>query len=148
MLSMTDFTKIDIKTLLPQQPPFVMLDAILAFSMDEITTSLTITPDNLFVENGTFLEAGITEHIAQTAAVRMGYIYKYIQKQPVRIGFIGEVKALKLFRLPKIYEKLTTKLVLIKDILGTLLVSASTFSDDELIAQGQMKIAISDIIIQ
>ena len=57
-----DFEQLDIKRLIPQQEPFVMV-GILHFC-DEATTrtSFTVEDDNIFVDNGVFMQAGILEN--------------------------------------------------------------------------------------
>lgn len=63
----------EIQALLPQRPPIIMVDQF--YGMDETGSysSLTIDSDNLFVRNGQLDECGLIEHIAQSAAARIGY---------------------------------------------------------------------------
>ena len=46
---------IDVLTLLPQRPPFVMIDRLTHFDEVVTTTQLTVRPDNLFMEDGGIL---------------------------------------------------------------------------------------------
>jgi hypothetical protein len=73
---MSDVSLLDISVneLLPQQPPFVMVDGLLHFDKVKTITRLLVKSDNIFVENGEFSASGVIENIAQTCAVRMGYI--------------------------------------------------------------------------
>jgi predicted hotdog family 3-hydroxylacyl-ACP dehydratase len=135
----------DIRELLPQQPPFVMVDRMVHFDNDEISTSFYVAPDNIFVEDGALTESGIIENIAQTAAARMGYINKYILKEEIKLGFIGEIKNLLIERTPKVNEELITTVTVVKEILSTLLVKTRTKVKDEIIASGEMKIFMTDI---
>src|ERR1700760_870559 len=90
-----------ILSLIPQQPPFVMVDELL-FSDDNFTkTSFTITVDNIFVIDGEFSEAGLMENMAQTAAAGSGNMAR-IEDRPVATGYIGQVKNLEVFSLPKV----------------------------------------------
>ena len=71
----------NIQLLIPQRPPFVMIDKLLSFSETTTTTGLSIRADNIFVENGLFKEPGLVENIAQTAAARAGYVSQ-TEKKP------------------------------------------------------------------
>jgi predicted hotdog family 3-hydroxylacyl-ACP dehydratase len=133
--------EIDVRELLPQQRKFVMIDRLRYFSETVITTSLTVAKDNIFVDGDVFTEPGILENIAQTAAARMGYIGKYIDKSGVKLGFIGEIKNLVIERCPRVGEELTTSIEITTEIFSTLLVLAKVFVNNDLIASGNMKIA-------
>ena len=127
--------------LLPQRPPFVMVDRLTDYSETQSSCSLTIRPDNVFCENGEFAAAGLIEHIAQTCAARLGYYNKYILKTGVRLGFIGEVKDLSIVRLPREGETLDTTIVVMQEIFDVTLVSAEVRVGTETIATTRLKIA-------
>ena len=95
------FRDIDILELLPQRPPFVMVDHLTDYSETQSSCDLTVRADNVFFEKGCLAAAGLIEHIAQTCAARLGYYNKYVLKTGVRLGFIGEVKDLNIVRLPR-----------------------------------------------
>ncbi len=61
--------------LIPQRPPMVMIDRFYGIEENTSWSGLTVTPDNLFCRDGVLQETGIIEHIAQSAAARVGYIY-------------------------------------------------------------------------
>ncbi len=136
-----NYTDIDILELLPQRPPFVMVDRLTDYSETQSSCSLTIRPDNVFCENGEFAAAGLIEHIAQTCAARLGYYNKYILKTGVRLGFIGEVKDLSIVRLPREGETLDTTIVVMQEIFDVTLVSAEVRVGTETIATTRLKIA-------
>ena len=135
-----DFQDIDIRTLLPQQPPFVMVDTLLHVDDTSITTALHVQPDNLFVEDGHLTEPGIIENMAQTGAARMGYINLYVNHGKVVLGFIGEVKRLTIHRLPRTGECVETTVEVRSEILSTTLVQATMRAGGEIVAEGSMKI--------
>lgn len=139
-----NFQEIDIHELLPQQEPFVMVGQLLHFDMEHTVTSLTISEANIFTEEGAFTEAGIIENIAQTCASRIGYINKYILKKSIQIGFIGAVRKLKIHRLPKVGETVITSIQTLEEVFGMTLVAATSKIGDEVIAEGEMKIAVSE----
>ena len=62
--------------LIPQRDPIVMIDKFVGITNGISETQLTIKDNNIFVENGCFTEFGLIEHIAQSAAARVGYICK------------------------------------------------------------------------
>src|ERR1700761_9603030 len=98
----------DILKLIPQKPPFVMVDK-LVYSDDNITrTSFTIPQDNVLVIDGKFTAAGLMENMAQTAAAGEGNLAR-IEERPIDIGFIAGVKDLEIFDLPAIGDELQTE---------------------------------------
>lgn len=136
------FTTIDVKTLIPQQVPFVMIDHLTHFDMVFTKTDFTIRPDNLFVEDGVFLEAGLVENIAQTCAARLGYINTVILKGEVRLGFIGAMKSLKINDLPAIGERLETSIEVMNEVFNITLVNATTLCNGRTVATCEMKISV------
>ena len=140
-----EFKKIDIHELLPQQEPFVMVGKLLHFDMEKTITETEIVSDNIFVENDFFTASGIIENIAQTCAARICYVYKYILKKGIQLGFIGAIRNLNLYRCPKIGEIIETSIVTIEEIFGMTLVTATVKVGDEIIAESEMKIALSEV---
>ena len=141
---MSQFEQINIKELLPQREPFIMVGQLLYFDMEKTFVKTIITENNLFVDNGFFTQSGLIENIAQTCATRIGYINKYILKKAIQIGFIGAIKNLKIFRLPEIGETIVTKINVVEEIFGMILVNAVIKSGEETITEAEMKIAIKE----
>lgn len=128
-----------ILNLIPQRPPIVMVDSFFGIENDRSHSGLTIHADNIFCQAGKLQEAGIIEHIAQSAAARIGYIY--LQKnEPVPLGFIGSVDKLKIYCLPKTGEVLSTEITIIQEVFDITLVSACVSTPDKVIAECRMKI--------
>lgn len=136
------FTDIDVKTLIPQQPPFVMIDRLVHFDQVFTRTEFKIKPDSLFVENGLLLEAGLLENIAQTCAARLGYINKIILNGEVRLGFIGALKALSVNNLPQVNSKLETTIEVVNEVFNITLVNATILCNGEVLVTCEMKISI------
>lgn len=137
--------KIDILTLLPQRPPFVMIDQLIHFDEKVTTTQWTLRQDSLFMgDNGVLNPCALVENIAQTCAARMGYINHYIYKESVKLGFIGGIKNLQVLRSPRVGEVLTTSIEVIEEIMKLSLVNATVKAGDEVIVTAEMKIALSD----
>jgi len=140
-----EFEKIDILELLPQRPPFIMLDALTHFDKVITRTRMKITADNIFVENDRLSESGVIENIAQTCAARMGYINKYLSSDEVKIGFIGSIKDLVFETLPKVGDELNTTIEVVSEIFAITLVNAKVEVGDKQIATCEMKISITDM---
>ncbi len=140
-----DFEKIDIRDLIPQQAPFIMVDKLLSIDRVNTITSFAVREDNIFYEDGKLDVCALVENIAQTCAVRMGYINLYVNKDNIKLGFIGSIKKLHIKRTAILGEQLTTTVSIIEEIMRITLVSATVKVGDEEIVTGEMKIAISDI---
>ena len=129
----------NISALIPQKPPFVMIDE-LVFSDDKITKcSFRITDENIFTINRQFVEAGLLENMAQTAAARAGYI-SCLEKKPVEIGYIGAVKNLEVFGLPKTHDELITEIQIEEIVFNMSMITGKVWCKDKLMAQCEMKI--------
>ena len=140
-----EFEKIDILELLPQQPPFVMVDKLLYCDLQTTKTTLTLLADNIFCDGGQLSEAGLVENIAQTCAARMGYINSFINNDSVKIGFIGAIRNQEFLRLPKVGEILITQIETVQEVFQTTLVNATVHIGEELITSCEMKISITDL---
>ena len=135
---------ITLRELIPQRPPFVMIDRLLSCDMVVTTTTLEVREDNLFVANGHFSAEGLMENIAQTCAARMGYI-NLSKGDKVKIGVIGAVSNFEVFRTPRVGEHIVTTIEVEEELFQITLVKAFIKCDDELLAQSNMKIALMDV---
>lgn len=134
----------NILSLIPQGPPFVMVDKLI-YSDETITrTSFLITEENIFTENGTFCEAGLMENIAQTAAARAGYISS-LQNKPVTAGYIAAVKNLEIMGLPMIKDELITEIKVETQVFDFMLISGHVSCRDKLVAACEMKIFVGAV---
>ena len=135
------FKDINVLELLPQRPPFVMVDHLTDYSETQSSCCLLVRPDNIFLENGCLAPAGLIEHIAQTCAARLGYYNRYILKSGVRLGFIGEVKDFSILRQPREGELIETTVTVIQEIFDVTLVTAEVRVGTEVIVTTRLKIA-------
>ena len=138
-----NFEQIDVTTLLPQQPPFVLIDHLLQYEEKTTTTSLQVREENMFVEDGLLNPCAYVENIAQTCAARLGYINKYIYHRDVCIGFIGAVRNLVVLRSAHVGEKLTTTITVREEVMQLTLVDAIVQVGEETVCTAEMKIAVS-----
>jgi 3-hydroxymyristoyl/3-hydroxydecanoyl-(acyl carrier protein) dehydratase len=132
----------DIQELIPQRPPFVMIDKLLSVTETTTTTGFCIQEENIFVENSVFKEPGLVENIAQTAAARAGYI-SHTENKPVLVGYIGAVNGLQVFALPKTGDELITEITTENQIFDVTLISGKITCNGQLLAQCKMKIFIN-----
>ena len=140
-----DFLRgIDIHELLPQRDPFVLVDRLIGFDRQTTVTETLVGPDDLFVDEGRLSEAGLVENIAQTCAVRLGYVNKYILKESIQIGYIGAVRHFEIFEQPSVGALLTTTVVVREEVFGVTLVDAKVECGGRLIVSTEMKIAVKE----
>lgn len=132
----------NIQSLIPQKPPFVMVDKLVSLTETTSTTAFSIRADNIFVEGERFKEPGLVENIAQTAAARAGYISK-TSGRPVQVGYIGAVNNLQVFSLPKTGDELVTEIIIEKQIFDVALISGTITCNGQVVARCNMKIFIS-----
>jgi 3-hydroxyacyl-[acyl-carrier-protein] dehydratase len=129
--------------LIPQKFPFVMIDKLLAFVENEITSGLTVPEQNIFVENAVFQESGLIEHMAQSVALYTGYQF-YLKQEPAPTGYIGSIKSIEILRLPKLGEEIETTVNVLQEFMGVTLVEISSKVNDIEIARGQMKTVLAN----
>lgn len=141
---MRAFEDISLRELIPQRPPFVMIDKMLSFDMTVTKTQLEIRADNVFCKDGQLTAEGLMENIAQTCAARMGYI-NLNKNEAVKIGVIGSVSNYEVFRTPKVGDVIVTSIEVIEEMFQITLVKAIVKCGDETLAQADMKIALMDI---
>lgn len=141
---MTDkeLRQINVLELLPQRPPFIMIDCLAHFNEKVTETEFEVRGDNLFYEDGQLSASALTENIAQTCAARLGYINKYILHCSVQLGFIGAIKNMRIFRTPHAGELLMTTIYVRQQIMNITLVDAEIRTGQDVIVTAQMKIAM------
>jgi predicted hotdog family 3-hydroxylacyl-ACP dehydratase len=128
----------DIFSWIPQRPPFVFIDTVVEADGNCAVTQFTITETCPLVEAGHLSLAGLMENAAQTCAVRAGV------SGGNRIGFIGAVKQMETKRFPSVGEILTTRAVLVQEVLNISLIECTVSAGGELIATATLKLAIVD----
>ncbi len=133
----------NILSVIPQRPPFVMVDQLLACDILSSRTSLQIRSENILVENGELSEAGLIENIAQTVAASAGYT-ALKNDEPVLIGYIGAVKNLDIAALPKVGDIINTEVTVINQVFGVTIATGSVECKGEILAKCEMKIFIKN----
>ena len=141
---MRAFEDISLRELIPQRPPFVMIDKMLSFDMTVTVTQLEVRADNVFCKDGMLTAEGLLENIAQTCAARMGYI-NLNKNEAVKIGVIGSVNNFEVFKTPKVGDVIVTSIEVIEEVFQITMAEAIVKCGDEILAQANMKIALMDI---
>lgn len=137
---MTELRDIPILELIPQRPPFVMVDCLTSCDATDAATEFTVRADNIFLDDGLLASAGVIENMAQSCAARIGYLNS-LQNQPVKIGFIGDIHNFSLTRQPALNDQLTTSVHIVEDVMNLTLAQVVTKVGDETVASAMMKIA-------
>ncbi len=129
----------DILQYIPQREPIVMVHELMEATDEQVSTTFTIEPGNVFLSNGYFAEPGLIENIAQTAAVQAGY---YCQQNniPVPIGYIAAVKNLKIMDLPKENSTIHTRVKVTNKVLDVMVIEGEIEQEGKLICSCEMRI--------
>jgi predicted hotdog family 3-hydroxylacyl-ACP dehydratase len=132
----------NITSVIPQRPPFVMIDELVSCNEISSITTFQVKAENLLVHNGKLSEAGITENIAQTAAAGLGYVTLQ-SNSPIEIGYIAAVKNLEIFAQPEVGDVIETNVTIINRVFDVTIVSGSSKCDGILLAKCEMKIFLN-----
>lgn len=134
----------DVTHLIPQKTPFVMVDALLDFSENKITSSFKILDNNLFIKDDYLLEPGLIENMAQTVALHTGYDF-FLKGEDAPTGYIGSIKKVEVFQLPKLNETIITEATILHEFMGVTMVEVKALNQKkEEIASAQMKTVIAN----
>ena len=140
-----DFSTIPIKRLIPQRPPFLLVDKVLMCDFTDAMTEFVVRNDNLLTDGMELSAPGLIENMAQSCAARMGCV-DMLNNEPVKIGYIGDIRDADIIRLPHCGETLHTTIHVLQDMFNLLLAEVKVFSDSETVATGLFKVAKTDII--
>lgn len=131
-----------IAELIPQRAPIVMVDEFLGVEERNVSRSqLTVRKDNIFVEGGVMDECGVIEHIAQSAAARIGYICREAGRD-VPLGYIGSVNEFHLLAHPRVNDTIVTTIEIIQEVFNISLIEAHCCVGGNCIASCRMKICL------
>ncbi|MFD1095979.1 hypothetical protein [Salegentibacter chungangensis] len=135
----------EIIKLIPQKPPFVMVDSLYEYTDLTGLTGFTIPEDHMMVDNGVFSEPGLIEHMAQSMSLHRGYQGRISGLDKPKTGFIGAIKSVEIIALPKAGTKLRTYVEILHEIMKVTLVSARTENEKgETLATSEMKTVTVD----
>ena len=137
---------INIKNYLPHRAPMLMADEILEIDEKSAITSFYIKEDNIFCENGTFSESGMIENCAQTCSTITGQnLFEDKTSRPAVIGFISNIKKIKIHSLPHCNTEITTKAVLVSEFGNICNITCTTFSGEKLLLEAEIVMFVKKI---
>jgi predicted hotdog family 3-hydroxylacyl-ACP dehydratase len=131
-----------VEKLLPQKFPFIMVDKMYDYTETSLVSGFTIQKESIFFHNGSFIESGLIEHIAQSIALHTGYEF-FLKNEPAPIGYIGSIKNIEILKLPKLGDEIQTTVTILQEFAGITLVDAVTKLNTIEIASGQMKTVLA-----
>jgi predicted hotdog family 3-hydroxylacyl-ACP dehydratase len=134
---------INIKDLIPQREPIIMVGKLIEVDIESATTTFYICDDNLFVNDGFFSETGMIENIAQTSAAMNGYI-ALMNNSKVKIGYIGLIKNLTISNLPKSNTTIVTTVKLDSKVLNVDIIKGCIKQNDIIIAECEMRVFLNE----
>lgn len=129
--------------LIPQQPPFVLVDEIVAYGTDCLVAGFKIPDNHVLVDKRGFLtESGVIEHFAQAIALHQGYDY-FLRDMPPPVGYIGSIKDFEIHQLPRIGNELRTHITILQQLFGVTAVRGEVTLQGHTIALGEMRTVIA-----
>lgn len=128
-----------IRELIPQKEPIIMVDSLLYFDDGKVISGFKIKKNNIFLNKNVFTESGLIENMAQTVALYTGY--KFRNEVP-KIGFIGAIRNLIIYELPKLNDIITTEINILHDIMGIVLIKGITKNNNKIIMEARLKTAL------
>lgn len=132
-----------IKNLLPHREPMLMVDGLYYFDGIKCVAQLTILESNIFVENNSFSETGLIEHMAQSAALMTGYKYEN-QNLPVKEGFIASIKNLKINNLLHVNDIISTEVKITYEIANMTNVTLVSKRKNKIFATAEMTLVLKE----
>ncbi len=137
---------INIHHFLPHREPMLMTDYILELTKEKVITSFEIKEDNIFVDKGVFVEAGLIENSAQTCSSILGQsFFENPEADTKVIGFITNIKKIEIFSLPKVGTTIISKASLISQFENICQIFCETFLEDELLIRSEINLFIQEV---
>lgn len=137
---------INIQDFLPHREPMLMADEILEIDHEKAVTRFRISPDNVFVENGRFSAFGLIENCAQTCSTICGQdLFEDKSEKPRVIGFISNIKKIKVHHLPQTGTEIIAKAQLISEYENICNIHCETFDDDTLLLEADIVMFIKKL---
>lgn len=131
----------NIKELIPQREPIIMVQKVDSVTETEFNTSFEVTADNIFLKGNILQEPALIENIAQSAAAGFGTVARQKEgKGEEGKGFIGSVTKVICHKLPKVGDTIKTKVEIGTQFGAITLIKGQNFVNDELLLACEMKI--------
>lgn len=135
--------KENIESLIPQRPPFVMVDSLVDAAENGFKTQFEITSNNLFIQNSILSESALLENVAQTCAAGFGYLGSLEAESEPRIGYIGAITNVVNIDSAKVGDILETEVVIINSFDAIHLVEGKVSTKGKELLTCQLKIVLA-----
>lgn len=134
----------EIKRLLNQRSPILMVDVLYEADETKAVAGLTVGAECMFCQDGKLTEPGLIEHIAQSASAFVSYKANINSPEAdALLGYIGEVKKLKINGpLPAVGVEVRTTITIQSEVMGITLFTAEAKVNDCIVASCQMKLSV------
>jgi predicted hotdog family 3-hydroxylacyl-ACP dehydratase len=129
--------------LIPQRPPFVLVDALLSAADGTFSAAFTVPAVHVLVDDGVLGVPGLMEHVAQTAAAGIGQHAKE-RGVPTPIGFIASIDRLAVQRCPQSGEQLTTTVRTRNQVMDVHVLEGTVRAGDAVICTMDLKVFVLD----
>lgn len=134
---------IPLEILIPQRPPFVLVDNITNHDGEVTESSFYVDPEHILVEDGVLSAYGLLENMAQSAALRSGYEAHIANHKP-KTGYIGTITNSNIYSLPAVHTIINTKVIQTTQIMNIIVIECSCFAGEVLLADCSMKIVLME----
>lgn len=126
----------------------IMVDSLISNDEERTCTAFFIKEDTLFMENGLLTEEGLIENMAQSAALRTGWMAVTDQggDQTIKpqVGVIGSVKNFILHRRPAANTEIVTEIEIQAEVFNATMVMGKVMQDQQLLAEAELKIFLEE----
>lgn len=133
----------EVLALIPQKPPFVLVDTLLEATPSLFRSAFTVPDGHVLLHGDRLSEAGLMENAAQTAALGMGKLAKD-HSAPPPLGFIGALSRVEVISLPSIGDRIETTVDLRHEVMSARVLEARIERGDELLARLELKVFLID----
>ena len=128
-----------IQDFIPQRPPFIMIDNLLAAGDRYFKAGFTITPQNIFLEHDCLREFALIENIAQTASAGLAFSGHYKGKGKPE-GYLGSISKLQLYQLPKVNDTIYTIVNILAQLDTMFLIKGVNYLGGETLMECELKL--------
>lgn len=126
---------------IPQRPPTVMVDAFYGVDGENSHSGFTVPEDSVFCTDGILDECALVENMAQSAALRVGWLCR-ARGHEVPLGFIGSVGKCGFSRMVRAGETLHTVVRIVAEVGDVTMAEAEVTSAGETVCVCTLKIFI------
>jgi len=129
--------------LIPQKPPFTLVDTLLSASPTLFRSAFTVPAGHLLVAGGALLDAGVMENAAQTAALGMGHQAAQAGAAPP-LGFIGAIARLSITGRALAGETVETTVEVKHEVMNARVLEAVSMCAGRPVATLELKVFLID----